>query len=69
MNDNVMRSFVDLRRNFAAYPFESTMLESDRHELTNRVISALDEQEETWILYTAADLDSKAKMTKTSLKP
>ena len=63
MNDNVMRSFVDLRRNFAVYPFESTMLESDRHELTNRVISALDEQEETWILYTAGDLDSKAKMT------
>ena len=61
MNDNVMRCHVDLRRNFAAYPFESTMLESDRHELTNRVISAMDEQEETWILYTAGELDAKAK--------
>lgn len=63
MNDNVMRSFVDLRRNFAAYPFENTMLESDRHELTNRVISALDEQEETWVLYTAGDLSAKVRMT------
>ena len=63
MNDNVMRSYVDLRRNFAAYPFESTVLESDRQELTTRVISALDEQEETWIFYTVSDLDAKAKMT------
>ena len=63
MNDNVMRSYIDLRRNFAAYPFESTVLESDRQELTSRVISALDEQEETWIFYTVSDLDAKAKMT------
>ena len=62
MNENVMRSFVDLRRNFAAYPFESTMLESDRHEMGNRVISALNEQEETWILYAASNLDAKARM-------
>lgn len=61
MNDNIMRSHVDLRRNFAAYPFESTMLESDRNELNERVVSALDEREDTWILYTLRDLDTKGR--------
>ena len=63
MNDNIMRSFVDLRRNFATYSFESTMLESDRIEMLERVIAALDEHEETWILYTVRDMDAKSRLT------
>lgn len=62
MNDNIMRSFVDVRRNFVSYPFESTMLESDRNDLVERVISILDKQEETWILYSIRDLDAKTRI-------
>lgn len=62
MNENILRSFADLRRNFAAFPFESTMLEADRHKLDGYVIEALDAQEETWALYHVREMDTKARL-------
>lgn len=62
MNDTMMRSYVDLRRNFSGFSFESSMLDSDRHKILERVISALDEQEETWVLYNSRDLDTKGRL-------
>lgn len=62
MNDSILTCFADLRRNYAAYPFESTMLEADRHKLTQRVIDVLEGREETWILYEARDIDLKARL-------
>lgn len=62
MNDSVIRSFVDLRRNYAAYPFESTMLEADRHKLTEQVIDYLDARSETWVFYQVRELDVKARL-------
>lgn len=56
MPDTIMGCWVDLRRNWAEFPFESTMLAADKPQLIDRVTQVLEPREETWTLFAMRDL-------------
>lgn len=56
MPDTILGSWVDLRRNWADFPFESTMLDADKPQLISRVTQVLEPREETWTLYLMRDM-------------
>ncbi len=56
--DTIMRSFVDLRRNYTDMPFLSTMLEVQKGECINRAVQALEALPEEWTLHILNDLSA-----------
>ena len=58
MSENILRCFVDLRRNDIEFPFISTMLDADKQSFLNRIVDLLEEESETWTLYSLDNLDA-----------
>ena len=51
MSDTLLKSFVEVRRNFADYPFVRTMLEADKSICVDRSTQVLEDLDSTWIHY------------------
>lgn len=62
MSENILRCFVDLRRNDIEFPFVTTMLDIEKQSLHNQVTDLLDERNETWTMYSLDDLDAVKRM-------
>ena len=62
MSENILRCFVDLRRNDIEFPFVTTMLDVEKQSLHNQVTDLLDERSETWTMYSLDDLDVIKRM-------
>ena len=62
MPENILRCFIDLRRNDIEFPFVTTMLDIEKQSLHNQVTDLLDERNETWTMYSLDDLDAVKRM-------